>query len=207
MDSTFLLVLVAWGLAGASPGPATLAIAGSAMQHGRASGLSMATGVIIGSACWGVAAAGGMSAIMQSHGWVVELIRYVGALYLLFLALKAARSALADKPMVVSKTEDARLYGQFWRGFLIHITNPKAIFAWGAIFAVVVPAGSDISTIIATLLSLICVSMLVFWGYGILFFTSGAISVYRLLRRWIEGVFSVMFGYAAFKILTSRMAQ
>ena len=204
IDATFGLVLIAWALAGASPGPATLTIAGAAMQHGRVAGLATASGVIVGSLSWGIAAAFGMSALMLAHGWLVEVVRYVGAGYLLYLAFKAAKSALTNKPLAVSNIKEASPSRHFTKGLLIHITNPKAIFAWGAMFAVVVPPGSGLKDVMSALVLLILVSMIVFWGYGFLFSTQGAISVYQRLRRWIEGGFAAMFGYAGFKILTSR---
>ena len=205
IDATFGFVLLAWALAGASPGPATLSIAGAAMQQGRIAGLATASGVLAGSVTWGIAAAFGMSAIMLAHGWLVEIIRYVGAGYLLFLGFKAARSALQDKPMKIGTINNAPIRRHFLKGFLIHITNPKALFAWGAMFAGVVPPGSGIQDILTALFLLFLVSAVVFLGYGLLFSTSGAIAIYVRLRRWIEGGFAAMFGYAGFKILTSRL--
>lgn len=205
IDATFGFVLLAWALAVASPGPATLSIAGAVMQQGRIAGLATASGVLAGSVTWGIAAAFGMSAIMLAHGWLVEIIRYVGAGYLLFLGFKADRSALQDKPMKIGTINNAPISRHFLKGFLIHITNPKAIFAWGAMFAVIVSPGSGIQDILTALVLLFLVSAVVFLGYGLLFSTSGAIAIYGRLTRWIEGGFAAMFGYAGFKILTSRL--
>lgn len=175
------------------------------MQHGRIAGLATATGVIAGSAFWGLAAAFGMGALMLAHGWMVEVVRYVGAGYLLYLAFKAARSSLADKPLTVGQIKQSSPRRHFIKGFLIHITNPKAIFAWGAIFAVVVPPESGLNEVLVALSSLILVSMIVFWGYCLLFSIPDAIRIYQGLRRWIEAGFAAMFGYAGFKFLTSRI--
>ena len=43
------LILMASLVAGGSPGPATLAIAGTSMASGRASGLALASGITTGS--------------------------------------------------------------------------------------------------------------------------------------------------------------
>ena len=94
----FTLFLIAWGLAGASPGPATLAIASTSMNRGRAAGLAVAAGIVAGSATWGIGAALGMSAVMLANAWAVEILRYVGAAYLMFLGFKALKSAMSDKP-------------------------------------------------------------------------------------------------------------
>ena len=64
--SSYELILLwfAWIVAGGSPGPATLSIAGTSMEGGRRSGLMMSLGILAGSASLGVAAAFGMNAIM-----------------------------------------------------------------------------------------------------------------------------------------------
>src|SRR3546814_11448424 len=81
-------------VATASPGPATLAIAGTSMASGRRYGLALAAGVTTGSLTWSIAAAAGFSAVMLANAWAFEVLRYAGACYLLFLAFKSARSAL-----------------------------------------------------------------------------------------------------------------
>lgn len=50
------LLVFAWMVAGGSPGPATLAISGTSMGHGRKAGLTIAAGIVGGSASWGIAA-------------------------------------------------------------------------------------------------------------------------------------------------------
>ena len=204
IDATFGFVLIAWALAGGSPGPATLSIAGAAMQQGRVAGLATASGVLVGSASWGVAAAFGMSAIMLANAWLVEIIRYVGAGYLLYLGLKAARSALQDKPMRIGNIKDTSAKKHFIRGFLIHITNPKAIFSWGAMFAVVVPPGSGLPDVLTALFLLFVVSMVVFLGYALVFSTQRAQAVYNKARRGFDLLFGAVFGAAGLMLITER---
>jgi len=101
----FSLLLVAWAVGGASPGPATLAIAGTSMERGRAAGVAVAAGIVCGSASWGIAAALGMSALMLANAWMVELLRYVGAAYLMYLGFKALKSSMTDKPLAQVKAK------------------------------------------------------------------------------------------------------
>ncbi len=199
----FCALLLAWGMAGGSPGPATLTIAGAAMGQGRRAGVLTGAGVLCGSAAWGLAAMLGMSALMLANAWIAEVVRYIGAAYLLYLALKSVRSALSVKPsLTVASSKEG---GHFRRGFLVHITNPKAILAWGAIFAIVVPPGAPLATLLGTFLALSIVSAIVFLGYGVLFSGAGIVRRYNAARRWFEAVFAVLFGAAALKILTARL--
>jgi threonine/homoserine/homoserine lactone efflux protein len=200
----FAALLFAWGVAGGSPGPATLTIAGAAMGQGRRAGVLTGAGVWAGSALWGLAAMAGMGALMLSNAWIAEGLRYFGAGYLLFLAAKSLRSAL--RPGQGLALRGAGATGHFRRGFLVHLTNPKAILAWGAVFAIVVPPGAPLATLSGTFAALSAVSAAIFLGYGVLFSSRGAMRVYDAAGRWFDAVFAVLFGAAAIRILTARLA-
>jgi len=201
--SEFAILLIGWGLAGGSPGPATLTIAGTAMGQGRRAGVLTSAGVWTGSAVWGLAAMAGMGALMLANAWIAEGLRYVGAGYLLFLAAKSLRSALT--PGKGLALQEVGASGHFRRGFLVHLTNPKAILAWGAVFAVVVPPGAPPAVLLGTFAALTTVSAVIFLGYGVLFSGRGVVRVYTAARRWFELTFAALFGAAAIKILTARL--
>lgn len=199
------LLWVGWVLAGGSPGPATLAIAGTSMQLGRRMGVIMAVGILAGSACWRIAAALGMGAIMQANAWLFTVLRYVGGAYLLFLAVKSLRSAMAKKSTVMETKSPASPSRVFWKGALIHLTNPKAIFAWGAIYAIAVPADAGWGELFWMFGFLYSGSILVFIGYAFLFSTAGLVAGYQKARRWFELVFALAFGSASLKVLTVHL--
>ena len=201
----FSLLLVAWAIGRGSPGPATLAIAGVSMNRGRTAGLAVAAGIFCGSATWGLAAALGLSALMAANAWVVETLRYVGAAYLLFLAYKAARSALSDKSLMPVAAGQGGLGRLYVKGLLIHLTNPKAILGWGAVFAIAVPVVASQISVFETYGALLSVSCGLFFGYALLFSTGMFVRGYQRLRRWFEGAFAVLFGLAGLKTLTARL--
>ena len=205
MGFEFFLLLVAWAIGGWSPGPATLAIAGVSMNRRRTAGLAVAAGIFCGSATWGLAAALGLSALMAANAWVVETLRYVGAAYLLFLAYEAARSALSDKSLMPVAAGQGGLGRLYVKGLLIHLTNPKAILGWGAVFAIAVPVVASQISVFETYGALLSVSCGLFFGYALLFSTGMFVRGYQRLRRWFEGAFAVLFGLAGLKTLTARL--
>ena len=110
-DINLPLILLAALIATVSPGPATLALAGTSMGAGRKAGLFLAGGITTGSLIWSISAAAGLGAAMAANAWVLETIRYFGAGYLLFLAWKSARSAFSKKDVstgVMSKATCCR---------------------------------------------------------------------------------------------------
>ncbi|MGR3614888.1 MAG: LysE family translocator [Paracoccaceae bacterium] len=199
----YFVILIGWAVAGGSPGPATLAISGTSMNLGRGAGLAIAAGVVCGSASWGIAAALGMSALMLANGWVFEVIRYVGAAYLLFLAAKSLKQALSKTPDVApARVPSSRL---FMKGLLLHLTNPKAILSWGAIYAIALPEGAGMADIWALFALLISTSMFVFFGYAMMFSSAAIAQGYRRMQRWFHLGFAALFGVASIKILTAKL--
>ena len=197
-----VLLIIAWMIAAGSPGPATLAISATSISQGRIAGLAIASGITFGSASWGIAAALGVGTLMTANAWVFEIVRYLGAAYLLYLALLSARRAwrpIAPKKIIMPKN---RL---FIKGALLHITNPKAVLAWGSIYAIALPPDAVAADLARLFLTLIVASSVVFLGYAVLFSNERVASKYEKMRRWFDGLFALLFGVASLKILTTRI--
>ncbi len=202
---TYLLIWLAWCLAGGSPGPATMAIAGTGMQYGRASALAVSAGILAGSASWGLAAVLGVGAIMMTNVWLFEILRYLGAAYLLYLAFKSARAALRSSQSTKEKSLKGGNSALFRKGALLHLTNPKAVLNWGSVFTLILPADASSVQLFSMFLLLFSGSVVVFIGYAFLFSSAPMVAGYKRLQRWFEGVFALFFGFASLKILTARL--
>ena len=196
------LILLGWAIGGGSPGPATLAISGTSMAHGRRTGLQLATGVVIGSATWGIAAALGFSAIMMSNVWLFNAVRCAGAAYLLYLAGKSLRAAWIGK---AAKPASPTRIGAFGKGLTLHLTNPKAVLGWGAIYAVAMTPDAQPVSVALLFAALIMTSAFVFLGYAVLFSSAPIARGYARLSRWFNVAFGVLFGAASLKLLTAKL--
>ena len=199
------LILLAAFMTSASPGPATLAIAGTSMASGRRYGLALAAGITTGSLCWSVAAALGLGALMLANAWAFEFIRYAGAAYLLFLAYKSARSAMRKGDAPPSAIAGATLGKTYARGLALHLTNPKAILFFGSLYAIGMPPGAPAGELAKVIAAIGVQSFVIFHGYALLFSNGAMARLYARLRRWFDGVFAVAFGIAGFKVLATRL--
>ncbi|WP_170608404.1 LysE family translocator [Ruegeria arenilitoris] len=202
---TFLAIWLAWLMAGGSPGPATMGIAGTAMNEGRSAGLAFALGICAGSAAWGIAAALGLSAIMLANVWLFEAIRYVGVAYLGWLALKALRRAMSKDDVAMGNPVTGSYGTIFAKGAAIHLTNPKAILSWGSIYAIAAPNEASLLMLLGYFGLLYAGSLLIFIGYAFLFSSEHMVLAYRRARRWFDFAFAGFFGVASYKILTVRL--
>ena len=199
------LILAAALVASGTPGPANVAIAGTSLNAGRRLGLALASGVTTGSLFWSVAAASGLSALMLANAWVVEVIRYAGVGYLLYLGLKSAKSALTPhQPLLtgVAVSSPKRAYA---KGLAIHLTNPKAIFFFGSVYSLGVPPTATFGEIATVVIAVGIQSALIFHFYALLFSSAPIARGYVKARRWFEAVFAAAFVLLGLKILTAKL--
>ena len=198
------LMLGAGIVASASPGPATLGIAGTSMRHGRISGVALALGIITGSFMWSIAAAFGVGAILLTHVWILETVRYLGAAYLLYLGARSLRSALGNAGPAQTIALPATR-GHFLAGLMLHLTNPKPVLFFGTLFTIGVPAGTSVTQLAIVVLVVGLNNALIFLGYALLFSNAILAQAYARARRWFESVFALLFGFAGMRILTLKL--
>ena len=188
-----------------SPGPATFAIASMALASGRKYGLALASGVTTGSITWSIGAAMGLSAIMFTNVWLFEVVRYLGALYLMWLAYKSARAALSTSTQG-SQVKLARSVSKAYsKGFTVHLTNPKAVLFFGSLYSIGIPAGAGPEPIMLVIVAVGLQSFILFHLYAVLFSLAPVVHCYTHLRPWFEGVFAVAFGAASLKVLCAEL--
>ncbi|MEM7058024.1 MAG: LysE family translocator [Pseudomonadota bacterium] len=198
--------LLAFFVAAASPGPATLAVAATSMARGLWASLALGVGLTIGLSVWGILTAVGLGALIIAWAPALLLLKSLGGAYLLYLAWLSAKSALsADDPGALkSAPEDGVGRRMIWRGFILNIMNPKAVLAWTAVIALGTPdQGGAFAMIVIVGLCTFC-GLLIYWVYAASFSAPIASAVYMRGRRWIEGVFALGFGLAGLKLILSR---
>lgn len=196
-----LMVYAVYIVGTASPGPSNMTIMAVAMQYGRRSALTLAAGVMTGSLSWAMLAATGLSAVLATYADALLAIKICGGLYLLYLAWKSGRSALVPAHKATITAPNAALYR---RGFLMHITNPKAIMSWLAVMSLGLQPDSPSFILPAILGGCAALGTTIFGGYALLFSTAPMVRAYTKARRWIEGSLACLFSYAGLRLLLSR---
>lgn len=201
-----LAVFIAFALVVGSPGPSTLSIMARSMSQGRRDGVVLALGVTAGSVTWGILAALGLSAVLAAYAPALYVIKIVGGVYLLYLAWRSARSALQPTETAggARSSEKVTKVRTFLRGYLMHLTNPKAILGWIAIMTLGLTPDTPHVVVVALLAGCAAISLSFNCGYALLFSTDAMVRRYRRVRRGIEGAFAVVFAVAGLKLLTSR---
>lgn len=121
LDSLALFVLACLALA-ATPGPNVALIVGTSLRYGRRAGLSTAAGVNVGLIAQLAVVAAGLAYLVEAFSHHFDLVRYVGALYLVWLAYRQWRSAGAGPA-----TSAPSAHAAFGRGLAVAFANPKTL--------------------------------------------------------------------------------
>jgi threonine/homoserine/homoserine lactone efflux protein len=130
MDSSsyWLLFLSATIAINITPGPDMIYILSKTITQGRKIGIASSLGVCCGSLVHIFAAAFGLSAILATSVTAFSVVKYVGAVYLIYLGIQALLSKGISFYMP-KKQSQSTFWEAFRQGALIDILNPKvAIF-------------------------------------------------------------------------------
>ena len=105
------------------PGPAVLYITARSASQGRMAGLVSVLAIETANFLQAAAAALGLAAIVYSSALAFDVVKYLGAAYLIYLGISKlffSRDTESDESV---KPES--LWRIYWQGFVINLLNPK----------------------------------------------------------------------------------
>jgi threonine/homoserine/homoserine lactone efflux protein len=202
-----LPLLVGIVLAQASPGPNMLAVASVSLGSGRGAGLLTVAGVATGALIWSVLFAFGAGALLTAFPELVTAMKLIGGGYLLFIAVKALRSAFTKTPAVAAQRVKRSRWRAYLTGLAVVLTNPKAALMWIAIALFLAASGIGNMGYVGVGLYAACTALLVYGSYALLFSTGLAARTYGRFQRWIEGLFGVVFGALGGKLVFDGIVE
>ena len=123
MDFASLALFSAAALAIAvSPGPGIFYVAARTLAGGRGEGLASSFGTGLGGLVHVTAGAVGVSALVMASAEAFTILKLAGALYLVWIGIKAIREARQPFEAKVTTTGAARAFRE---GILVEALNPK----------------------------------------------------------------------------------
>ena len=196
-----------WGLVVMSPGP-DFVVTASRAAASRRTGLAAAAGIVLGTAVWASASAGGLALALAHYRWVAEVIRLLGAGYLTWLGfwmIVRSRCALGvPAPVAAAQSATPRL-GPAWRaGLLADLGNPKAAVFWTSLFAAVLPPDAPVWVRGSAVAVAVLIAAVWYSAVACAFSLAAIAGVYRRAKTWVDRVTGgVLIGLAA-RLATER---
>lgn len=199
---TLMLFVVASFALTATPGPDMLLIASRSAAQGRLAGLVTYLGVSAGSFCHALALALGLPQLFLAVPYAYDVIRYVGAAYLAYLAWQAftAHDTFASptdsnrqRPMLVI----------FRQGLLTNLLNPKVALFFLALFPqFIAPESGSVGLqiiILAIVLNIVGLGV-----NGSFIILAGSVRMFsantQTFAKWSRYLLSTVFGGLAAKL-------
>ena len=105
------------------PGPAVLYITARSASQGRMAGLVSVLAIETANFLQAAAAALGLAAIVYSSALAFDVVKYLGAAYLIYLGISKlffSKDKESDEAV-----EPESLWRIYWQGFVINLLNPK----------------------------------------------------------------------------------
>jgi threonine/homoserine/homoserine lactone efflux protein len=126
------------------PGPAVLYITARSANQGRLAGLVSVLAIETANLLQAIAATLGLSAILLSSALAFDIVKYLGAAYLIYLGVRKLFAREEETTDGAFKPESlSRIY---WQGVAVNLLNPKtALFYFAFLPQFVDPAKGNVT--------------------------------------------------------------
>ncbi len=175
-SNTILMFMTASTVLAFAPGPDNIFVLTQSIVSGKTSGIYVTLGLCTGIIFHTIIVALGLAAIFQTSVAAFNILKFLGAAYLLFLSYKSFEASKSN----ISLNGSRKLPGLhlYRRGIIMNVTNPKvSIFFLAFLPQFTNPAGGNITL------------QLIFLGFlfiVVTFFVFSFISILAgMISRWL----------------------
>ena len=158
------------------PGPDAAVVTRNALIYGREAAVGSAIGINVGLSVWTIATALGVVEVLRSSATVYDVLKLVGALYLVSIGLRALWASRRSAAAAVSRAASGRVLdsrGGFRQGLLSNLANPKV----GVFFTSLLP--QFVSSHAAALPQMVMLGA-IFISFNLVWMSSYALAAVRL---------------------------
>lgn len=201
------LFILAGALLNVTPGPDMALVIARSTQHGPRAGIAAALGIGVGTFFHIAAAAVGISALILASAWAFTAVKWVGALYLIYLGIQTLRAAFsqaqAAAPLVA--TAPASLAQIFRQGVLTNALNPKVAIFFLAFLPQFVDADAPSTAMAFLTLGLIFDVVGTLWNVAVALAAGwlAATAPSQRLKLWLERGIGALFVGVGVKLALS----
>ena len=120
----------------ASPGPGVILTLSNSIRHGVKPALSGVVGIAMGILIIAIISASSLGVLLATSALAFTILKYVGAVYLIYLGIKLWRSSTIkfEGDLASDAFSNPQYFLRFKEGFLVTLLNPKPIFFFMSLF-------------------------------------------------------------------------
>ncbi len=137
----FLALTATVAVAALTPGPAVVAIVARAISSGARPAMAINAGVVTGDLLFLGLAAAGMAAAARTMGGAFEIVKWLGALYLVWQGVTLWRRP--SRSLEATGGPEAGFWRNYWAGLLLMFGHVQAMIFYAALL----PGFVDLATL------------------------------------------------------------
>ncbi|HEV7346159.1 MAG TPA: LysE family transporter [Devosia sp.] len=201
----FSALMLAFGINAVIPGADFAMVLRQAVAGGRRAALFTSAGIAASILVHGSYTLLGIGVIVGQSLLLFNIIKWLGAAYLVWLAISAFRSPAPVAPAADGLAIGGRGdFASFALGFLTNLLNPKAVLFFLALFTTLVSAHTGGQT---KMIYVLCMSIMLFAWFALvsIFFTTASVRQgFFRFGRWFNRVTGVTFLVLAVRVAIAQ---
>jgi len=198
----FIVFLSAGLLLNISPGPDMIYVATQSSTQGRLAGIISSLGIGTGSLLHIIAAAIGLSALIFYSSIAYEIVKWVGAIYLIYLGIKSIKNAdrKIDFQTNTLNRDEEKLLTVFRKGILVNVLNPQVALFFLAFLPQFVNPNAPYFTINIIFLGLIfnicgtLINIIVAYFFAAIGDWLKGKTMFQKFKSWLSGTVYIILG-------------
>lgn len=198
--NTLILFIIAALSINLIPGPDVIYIVTNTMKGNMKSGIEASLGLGVGYLIHTLAAVLGLSALILSSAFLFTIIKYVGALYLLYLGITSLLNCYRNNSSICKDSCIKKQSNVFKQGVIVSVLNPKvAMFFLAFLPQFIDPVAANATNELLTLgllfSALATVCNLFYASLGSVLFSSPKAQKYSRILEGVSG--TILIGLSA----------
>jgi threonine efflux protein len=186
----------------ASPGPSFLLVSRTAVRAGFRHGFANVAGLVVANMVWCAAAVGGLTALLALAPWLHRVLQLLGGAYLIYLGISLWRAR--PEGAAEEKAEAGSRWRAFASGFLIGVSNPKAIVYFASIFSLFLSPETPAMVRAGAVAIVLCDTAAWFGFVAALFSRPGFQRAYAKVKRSLDRVAGALLAAFGLRLLLAR---
>ncbi len=189
------------------PGPDSLLIMTRSATQGWRAGVAASLGIGTGTIVHVLAAALGMSAILATSATAFTVVKFVGAAYILYMAIGLLRTRRGTAAQAAPDLTPLPYRKIFAQGVLTNVLNPKVALFFLAFVPQFIDADAPNKALAFIILGSIFNINGMLWCCGLALFTafaSARLKVSQTVSLWLNRITGGLFVWLAIKLAVSK---
>lgn len=207
----YLLFILISAVTIACPGPGTLLTITNTLNYGRKNTMWGILGTIVGMFCIAILSATSIGAILAHDIFWFSILKYLGAIYLIYLSIKTFK----NKGLDINSSKENQISDQninklkiFSQGLLTSLSNPKTIVFFIALFPQFINIKQPFIPQLLTLSALFCfIALVIHFSYSNLIFLFRNKLLTKKIQNKLNKTSGCIFLILSFMLVTSNASR